>query len=129
MLVFEKNSRHLPEVSIFCFRLKKTAAETHRMLSSIHGEAALSERTCRERFPRLRNGDFDVENRHGDGKKKMFEDSELEALLAEDLCQIKEELAESLRITQQDISERLKFLGMIRKVRKLGSVRVETERR
>ena len=48
MSVFEPNSRHLREVLIFCFHLKKTAADAHRMLAGTHGEAALSERTCLE---------------------------------------------------------------------------------
>ena len=89
MSVFEPNSRHLREVFIFCFYLKKTAAEAHRMLSSTYVEAALSERTCRELFQCFKNGDFDVEYRHGDGKEQIFEDSELEAFLAEDSCKRK----------------------------------------
>ncbi|GFY14613.1 peroxisomal [Trichonephila clavipes] len=43
----------------------KSAAEAHRMLSNTHGEAAISERTCREWFQRFKNGDFDVEDQHG----------------------------------------------------------------
>ena len=34
MSVFEPNSRHLQEVLIFCFHLKKTVAEALRVLSS-----------------------------------------------------------------------------------------------
>ena len=37
------------------------------------------------------------------------------ALIAEDSCQTQEELAESLRVTQQVISKRLKAMGMIQK--------------
>ena len=48
-------------------------------------------------------------------KEKIFEDSELEALLARDLCQMQEELAESLEVTQQAISKRLEAMGMIQK--------------
>jgi len=44
--------------------MKKSAAEAHRMLSNTYGEAAISERTCREWFQRFKNGDFDVEDRH-----------------------------------------------------------------
>ena len=54
------------------------------MLTSTHGEPALSEITCREWFQRFKSGDFDVEDRHGGGKENIFEDSELEALLDED---------------------------------------------
>ncbi|GFV96123.1 hypothetical protein TNCV_1870831 [Trichonephila clavipes] len=45
--------------------MKKSAAEAHRMLSNTCGEAAISERTCREWFQRFKNGDFDVEDQHG----------------------------------------------------------------
>ena len=75
MSVFEPNSRHWREVLIFCFHLKKTAAEAHRMLSSTYDEAALSERTCREWFQHFKRGDFDVEDRHGDGEENIFVDS------------------------------------------------------
>ena len=65
MSVYESNSRHLREVLIFCFNMKKSVAEAHRMLSNTYGEAAINgERTCREWFQRFKNGDFDVEDRH-----------------------------------------------------------------
>ncbi|GFT47509.1 uncharacterized protein TNCV_3750381 [Trichonephila clavipes] len=63
MSAYEPNSRHLREVLIFCFNMKKSAAEAHRMLSNTYGEAAISERTCREWFQRFKNGG--VEDQHG----------------------------------------------------------------
>ena len=95
--------------------MEKTAAKAHRMLSSTYGEAVLSEVTCLEQFQRFKSGDFGVEDRHNVGKEKIFEDSELEELLAENLCQTQEELAESLGVTQRAISKRLKAMGMIQK--------------
>ena len=98
MSVYEPNSRHLREVLIFCFNMKKSAV--HRMLSNTYGEAVISERTCREWFQRFKNGDFDVEDRHSGGREKVFEDAELKALLEQDSCQNQEELARSLGVTQ-----------------------------
>jgi len=69
------------------------------MLSNTYGEIAISERTCHEWFQRFKNGDFDIENRHGDGKEKAFKDAEFEALLHEDSHQTQEELVESLGVT------------------------------
>ena len=115
MSLFEQKSRQLPKVLIFYFHLKKTVTEAHRMLSSTYGEAALSEITYREWFQRSKSGDFNVEDRHGGGKENIFEDSELEALLAEDSCRTQEELAKSLGVTQQAISKCLKAMGMIQK--------------
>ena len=70
---------------------------------------------CRERFQRFKSCNFDVENWHGGRKEKIFEDSELEALLTEVSCQTQDGLAESLEVTQQAISKRLKAMGMILK--------------
>ena len=103
------------EVLIFCFNLKKTALQTLRMLSSTYGEAALSEGTCREWFQRFKSGDFDIQDRCGGGKEKIVEDSQLEALLAEDSCQMQEKLAESLGVSQKAISKRLKAMGIFQK--------------
>ncbi|GFX74178.1 mariner Mos1 transposase [Trichonephila clavipes] len=95
--------------------MKKSAAEAHRMLSNTYGEAAISERTCREWFQRFKNGDFEVEDQHGGGREKVFEDAELEALLDQDSCQTQQELSGSLGVTQQAISKRIKVKGMIQK--------------
>ena len=72
------------------------------MLLSTYREAAPSERTCDEFFQRFKSSDFDV---HGGRKEKNFEDSELEALLAVDSCQMQEELTESLEKTQQAVKK------------------------
>ena len=63
MSVFKPTSRHLREVLIFCFHLKKTAAEVHRMLSRTYGEATLSERTCHDWLQCFMSSNFDVEDR------------------------------------------------------------------
>ena len=86
MSVYEPNSHHLREVLIFCFNMKKSTAETHRMLSNTYGEADISERMCHEWFQRFKNGDFDVEDRQSGGREKVFEDAKLEALLKQDSC-------------------------------------------
>jgi len=49
------------------------------------------------------------------GQPKKFEDKELEALLEEDQSQTQEELTESLEVTQQAVSIRLRAMGMIQK--------------
>ena len=61
---------------------------------------------------KVKNGEFDVEDKERSGKPKVYEDAELEALLDEDSCQT---LALTLGVTQPAISHRLKSLGMIQK--------------
>ncbi|GFV05590.1 mariner Mos1 transposase [Trichonephila clavipes] len=104
--------------------MKKSAAEAHRMLSNTYGEAAISGRTCREWFQRFQNGDFEVEDQHGGGREKVFEDAELEALLDQDSCQTQQELSRSFGGHFKTPESH----GNDSETRKLGAVRVEAER-
>ena len=91
MSSYELNKRHLRELLIYFFNLKKSAAEAHRLLVKTHGEAALSERSCREGFQQFKNGEFDIEDNERSGRPKVYEVAELEALLDQDSCQTQEE--------------------------------------
>ncbi|GFW76774.1 mariner Mos1 transposase [Trichonephila clavipes] len=85
------------------------------MLSNTYDEASISERKCQEWCQRFKNDDFEVEDKHGGGKEKIFDDAELEPLLDQDSCQTQQELSGSSGVTQQAISKRLKVMGMIQK--------------
>ena len=58
---------------------------------------------------------LDIDDRYSGGKERNFEDSKSEALFVKDSCQTHEEFAESLGVTQQAFSKRLKAMGMIQK--------------
>ena len=109
---FEPNKHHLRELLIYFFNLKKSAAETHKLLVEAYGDAALNKRSC-EWFQKFKNGEFDVEDKERNGRPKVY--AELEALLDEDSCQTQKKLALKLGMTQQTISYRLKSLKMIQK--------------
>ena len=47
---------------IFCYDLKKTAAESHRMLVEAYGEHALGKSQCFEWFKKFKSGNFDARN-------------------------------------------------------------------
>jgi len=61
----------LRELLIYFFNLKKSAAKAHRLLVEAYGDAALSERSCREWFQKFKNGEFDVEDKECSGRKCM----------------------------------------------------------
>ena len=88
---FEPNKRLLLKLLIYFFNLMKCAAEAHRLLVETYGEAALSERSCLEWFQKFKNGEFDIEDNESSGRPKVFEDTELEALFDQNLCQMQEE--------------------------------------
>jgi histone-lysine N-methyltransferase SETMAR len=103
---------------IFCYHLKKTAAESHRMLVEAYGEHALGKSQCFEWFKKFKSGDFDVRNEERGRPPKKFEDSELQALLDEDDAQTQQQLADQLNVTREAVSIRLKAMGKIQKMGK-----------
>ncbi|UYV70751.1 SETMAR [Cordylochernes scorpioides] len=94
---------------------KKSATDGHRLLCEAYGKHALSIKSCEYWFRRFKSGDFDTRDKERGGRPIKFEDAELEALLDEDSSQTQEELAETLGVTQQAISNRLKVMGMVQK--------------
>lgn len=111
-----RKKQHLREVLTSYFFAKKTAAESHRLMEELYGKHSMSKTQCFEWFTRFKSGDFDIKDKERPGQEKKFEDEELETLLDEDSSQTQGELADSLGVTQQAISHRLKVLGFIRKL-------------
>ena len=47
---------------IFCYHLKKTAAESHRILAEAYGEHALGKSQCFEWFKKFKSGNYNARN-------------------------------------------------------------------
>ena len=88
---FKPIKRHLRELLIYFFNLKKSTAEAHQLLVETYGKAAGSEISCRKWFQKFKNGEFDIEDKKRSGRPKVYEDAELEALLDQYSCQTLEE--------------------------------------
>ena len=106
------------EAFLFCFNLKKSAAESHRMLVEAYGDNALSETTCRDWFRRFNADNFDKKR---ENRPRKVEDCQLQALLDEDDTQSQKMLAEQLGVSQAAISMRLHAMGKVPKDRKMGA--------
>ena len=59
---FMPGNYYLRTALIFCYHLKKTAAESHRMLVEAYGEHTLGKSQCFEWFKKFRSGNFDMRN-------------------------------------------------------------------
>ena len=56
---------------VFCYHLKKTAAESHRMLVEAYGEHALGKTQCFEWFKKFKSVNFYVRNEHRGKPRKI----------------------------------------------------------
>jgi histone-lysine N-methyltransferase SETMAR len=103
---------------ITCYNSGKSAIQAHQLLVSAYGEHALGRTRCFEWYKRFKAGDFSAKNKPRGRPPKIFEDRDLEALLAEDDTQTQEQLAEQLKCDQHTVSVRLKQMGKIQKLGK-----------
>ena len=115
MSEFIPKKQHLREVLLHYFILKKSAAETHRLLVNIYGEHAPSKTSRKEWFQWFNSGDFDVRDKEREGAPKKFEDAELQALLEEDSCLSLDRLAKELNVDRSTVGKRLHAMGMMQK--------------
>ncbi|GFW91097.1 mariner Mos1 transposase [Trichonephila clavipes] len=114
---FMPSDHDLQTALIFCYHLKKNAAESHQMLAEAYGGNALSRAHNYRWFEKFQNGDFDGKNEERGRPAKKFEDAEFQALLDECVGQTKaHHLAEQLNVDQSTVSRRLKAMGKIIKV-------------
>ncbi|UYV82070.1 hypothetical protein LAZ67_21000657 [Cordylochernes scorpioides] len=88
---------------------------TMKKLKNNDGSSTSRGSTMPQESDTPKSGDFDTRDKERGGRPIKFEDAELEALLDEDSSQTQEELAETLGVTQQAISNRLKVMGMVQK--------------
>lgn len=115
MSVYEPSKEHLRHALLLFFNLKKSAAESHRLLEDAYNDRAPSKKTCELWYQRFKNGDFDLSNKDRGRPSKKFEDEELQALLDEDNTQTQRQLAQALNVTPAAICDRLKSMGKIQK--------------
>lgn len=113
MSEFEPTKQHIREALLFCFNLKKSAAETHRMLVNTYGDCAPSKTTCSDWFTRFQSGDFDTKDKERPGQKRKFKDDELKTLIEEDPCRTLIELANLFNVNTSTVGKRLKLLDII----------------
>ena len=93
--------------------MKKTAAESYRLLREVYGKHAPSQDTCERWIRRFKSGDFEVPGKKHGKSPKTLEDAKLKALFNEDDSQTHNQLAEQLGVRQQVVSNRLREMGKI----------------
>lgn len=118
MSSFLPKKEHMREALLFCFNLKKSAADSHRMLLEAYSNSTLSESTCRDWFHRFKDENYDLSDKKRENRPKKVEDNQLQALLDEDDTQSQKMLAKQLGDTQAAISLRLRAMEKIQKVGK-----------
>jgi len=105
------------EALLFCFNLKKSAAESHRILVKAC-DNALSETMCRDWFRRFNDDNFNLSDKKRENRPRKIEDCQLQALLNEDDTQSQKMFAEQLGVSQATISMRLHATGKVQKIGK-----------
>ena len=105
------------EFLLFCFNLKKSAAESHRMLVEAYVDNTLSE-TSRDWFRQFNNDNFDLSDKKRENRPRKVENCQLQTLLDEDDTRNRKKCLPSNWISQAAISMRLHAMGKVQKIGK-----------
>ena len=81
MSSFVPTNYDLRTALVFCYHLKKAAAESHRMLIESYGKHALGKTQCFEWFKKFKSANFDVRNEYRGKPPKKFEDWEQKGVI------------------------------------------------
>ena len=79
---------------LYDFKQGRTAAECHRSFCNAFGEDVISERQCRRRFQRFRDGDETLEDEEHQRRPQAVDNEALKEAIESDPCQTTRELAE-----------------------------------
>ena len=71
-----KKKEHLREALLFCFNLKKSTAENHRLLVKTMGSMLYLKQLAQIDLEDLKNNDFNVNDKERIGQLKKFENEE-----------------------------------------------------
>lgn len=99
----------------YFFFSKKSDGEIHDLLVEAYKEYSSSASMCEKWIKRFKSNDYDLDDEEHRKPPKKIEDSELEAILADDTCQTEKELEAVLNVTQQCIPLRLSAIEIIQK--------------
>jgi hypothetical protein len=84
----------------FCFKLKKTAVETHRMLKEAFGEQALSQARTFEWFKRFKDCRESVDDRKHSGRPSICTTPDM-------IAKVREVILQDRRQTIHDVCSRV----------------------
>ena len=115
MSKFILNKEHLWAELIFCFHLKKTAAESYRLLREVYGEYVLSQNTRERCSRRFRSGDFDVTDEEHAKPPKNSKVWNYKHCRTKIIRKIQKQLAGQSGVSQQTVSNRLREIEKIQK--------------
>jgi len=94
----------------FCFKLQKSAKETHKMLKLVYGDAAVTMKTVYKWLERFRNSCESIEDEERSGRPSKSKTQE-------NVERVREMIRSSRRLTIREISEDLNiFYGSVQNI-------------
>ena len=81
ILTTEGNTQHLKHIMLDHFKEGKNATETHKNISAVCGEGAVTDRTCQKWFAKVCAGDFSLDDAPRSGRPAEVDSDPIETLI------------------------------------------------
>lgn len=111
----EEKNEHFRHIMLFCYREGAKAAETHRRICAVYGEAALQGSTVRKWFARFKAGNFGVEDEPRSGRPQVVETDEIVSLVTSNPLLTIKEIEDHTGVSHGTVWNRLHKAGLSNK--------------
>lgn len=105
-------------VFLYEFKMGGNAAQTARNINRIFGEGTTSERSAQRWFQRFKDGDEDIQDKDGRGRRSSISNDDLKALVESDPRTTVREISCKVGVSAMTVSNHLRQIGKSKKLDK-----------
>ena len=98
----EENMQNFQHIMLYYFKKGKNATETHtKKMCAVHGEGAVTDRTCQKWFAKFCAGGFSPDDAPQSGRPVEVDSDQIETLIENDQHSTMWEIVDILKISNQ----------------------------
>ena len=113
LLKMEGKKQHFRLIMLYYFKKGKNTTETHKKICAVHGEGAVTDRTCQKWFAKFCAGDFLLDNAPRSGRPVEVYSDQIETVIENNQCYTMREIANTLKISKSSVENHLHQLGYV----------------
>ena len=96
----EANIQHFQYIMLYYFTKGKNATEMQRKMCAVHGEGAVTDRTCQKWFVRFHAGDFSLDDAPWSGRPFEVDSNQIKTLIDNNQHYTTGEIVSMLKISK-----------------------------
>ena len=112
-LKMEEKKQHFQHIMLYYLKKGKNTTEMQKKICAVHGEGAVTDRTCQKWFAKFCAGDFLLDDAPRSGRPVEVDSDQIETLIENNQHYTTWEIADILKISKSSVEHHLHQLGYV----------------